>query len=219
MVIYRDETGPLPVQQAIELLRAALPKEPAGDVYARITEDGEIDWDGPVEVRLNEKSPIRSQWLEQDFDEACRQLAIKPRNLYRPNFTDFAWDATAATYYTITHDEFVRYAGHYGVAVQANSPSGLQAPAQEGQSDAGWTLREPERHQGYSLPLYRALLAAYRAGRTRPKARDILEAFRSDRPSEIAQVNHDGFTYYDSTGNAKPADLKAIGEAIRRMTS
>lgn len=86
-------------------------------------------------------------------------------------------------------------------------------------SEPAWTLRAPKRHQGYSWPLYQFLKAAHIAGAPKPKARDVLEAFKEKKPSEIIQVNHDGFSYLDAKGNAKPADLDAITEAIRRMTS
>lgn len=84
---------------------------------------------------------------------------------------------------------------------------------------AGWTLKEPQRYQGYSRPLYLVLKEAHSNLQPRPRARDVLDAFRMKRPSEVIEVSHDGFSYYDSNGNAKLADLPALSEAIRRMTS
>lgn len=118
MVIYKPDAGPLSVSQAIEYMRKALPKESAGEVLMRFKEDGTPDWDGPIEVRRNDDSDIRSAWLEADFLDVCTQLGIQPRNLYRPHLTDFSWDGASASYYTISHDEFVRYASLYHVDVQ-----------------------------------------------------------------------------------------------------
>jgi hypothetical protein len=107
----------------------------------------------------------------------------------------------------------------------ASPPPPVLIPPRELQPPVGvapepnWMLQEPQRHQGYSWPLYQVLKEAHAAGQPRPKARDVLEAFKERKPPEIVQVNHDGISYYDSKGNAKAADLAAISEAIRRMTS
>lgn len=88
-------------------------------------------------------------------------------------------------------------------------------------SDAvGWTVRRPERFTPYSQPLFSFLSAAHREGRPRPPtARDVLEAWRVNPPAEVAKVLTDSFDYYDSNGNIKAADLKALSQAIKRMTS
>jgi hypothetical protein len=99
-----------------------------------------------------------------------------------------------------------------------DEPRELQPPVGVA-PEPNWMLQEPQRHQGYSWPLYQVLKEAHAAGQPRPKARDVLEAFKERKPPEIVQVNHDGISYYDSKGNAKAADLAAISEAIRRMTS
>lgn len=82
----------------------------------------------------------------------------------------------------------------------------------------GWSLKEPQRYQGYARPLFLLLKATHAAGGARPKPRDVLEAFKANPSSEIIQVGHDHFTYYDSNGNSKLADLDAIKQAIHRMT-
>lgn len=117
MQIYRPDKGHISVREAVDLLRGALPVEPAGDVYARVSDTGEIDWSS-VEVKVNERSAIRSAWLEQDFVSVCRKLGIKPRNKYRPGFEDFSWSSKTEEYYVISHDEFVRYVAEYGVSVR-----------------------------------------------------------------------------------------------------
>ena len=82
-----------------------------------------------------------------------------------------------------------------------------------------WTVTKPQRYHGYTAPLYRLLAAAHREGKSRPTARDVVEAWRTDKPSEIAKVLPDGFDYYDAKGNEKPADLDAVRAAIGRMTT
>lgn len=82
-----------------------------------------------------------------------------------------------------------------------------------------WTVCKPERYRGYSAPLHRLLAAAHREGLPCPTAREVVEAFRAERPAEIAKVLSEGFDYYDAKGNTKPADLAGIHKAIRRMTN
>ena len=83
----------------------------------------------------------------------------------------------------------------------------------------GWTLRTPQRTPGYTWPLYQYLMEAHTAGRPKPKARDVLDAFHAAKPRDVAVVNPDALIYYDAKGNTKEANLAAIAEAIRRMTA
>lgn len=82
-----------------------------------------------------------------------------------------------------------------------------------------WTFREPMRYQGYALPLSRVLKAAFIEGRTKPTAREVLERFRENSPLEVAKFFADSFDYYTADGETKNANLDAITEAIRRMTT
>lgn len=82
----------------------------------------------------------------------------------------------------------------------------------------GWSLTTPKRFTGYTAPLHRLLAAAHRDGKTCPTARDVLEAWRTKKPAEIAQVLADGFDFYDANGNTKAANLAAIRKVIGRMT-
>lgn len=68
------------------------------------------------------------------------------------------------------------------------------------------------------MPLYNFLKAAHLAGRTRPTAREVLEAWREKTPPEVAKVMAASFDYYDAKGDTKAADLNAIRKAIDRMT-
>lgn len=94
------------------------------------------------------------------------------------------------------------------------------APVADSASNApAWTVTKPQRYSGYAAPLHRFLAAAHREGKPRPTARDVLEAWRSERPAGIAKVLADGFDYFDANGDEKAADLEAIRKAIGRMTS
>lgn len=81
-----------------------------------------------------------------------------------------------------------------------------------------WQVHKPQRFGAYAAPLYRLLNNAHQAGKPRPTARDVLEAWRTDTPAEVAMVLTDGIDYYDSNGNTKSASIAAIKEAITRMT-
>lgn len=64
-----------------------------------------------------------------------------------------------------------------------------------------WQVRKPQRFGGYASPLYRLLSNALQAGKPRPTARDVLEAWRIATPAEVAKVLTDSIDYYDSKGN------------------
>jgi hypothetical protein len=81
-----------------------------------------------------------------------------------------------------------------------------------------WSLKRPQRFQGYGKPLYDFLKAAHIAGHRRPNARDLLDSWKSKPPPDVAEVTNNGLKYYDVQGNTKPADLEAIRKAIGRMT-
>lgn len=102
-------------------------------------------------------------------------------------------------------------------AAQAARP--LPAPASEpAASMPAWSVSKYERFTGYNVPLHALLIAAHREGKPRPKAQDVLEAWRICLPREIAQVLPDGFDCYNNAGNTKHVGIAAIREAIRRMT-
>ena len=82
-----------------------------------------------------------------------------------------------------------------------------------------WSIKKPMRYLGYTAPLHAQLNAAYREGRSRPTAHEVLEAWRINKPDEIVQALTDGFNYYDSEGNTKAVDLAALRAAINRATS
>ena len=85
--------------------------------------------------------------------------------------------------------------------------------------DPGWSLTKPERYQGYGKPMYDLLKAAHIAVQPRPKARDVLDAWKKNPPPDVTEVMADGIKYLDANGNTKTADLDAIRATINRMTS
>lgn len=97
------------------------------------------------------------------------------------------------------------------------------APANEAATPAlaggkNWTLKRKSRFQGYGKPLHDFLKAAFIAGYpTHPKARDVLDAWKSSHPPEVLEVTNEGLKYYDANGNVNAADLDAIRQAINRM--
>jgi hypothetical protein len=91
-------------------------------------------------------------------------------------------------------------------------------PPPAGASEPAWLLKKPQRFQGYNRPLYDVLKTAHAAGQPCPKARDILNAFRQNKPPEVINVLHDKFEYYTGTGDSKAAELGAIQKAINRLT-
>jgi hypothetical protein len=80
-----------------------------------------------------------------------------------------------------------------------------------------WRLKKPIRYQGYGKPLYDVLKIAHNAGDDCPTARDVLDAFKVSKPPEVIEIMSDGLKYYDSNGDSKPADIRAIAKAIGRL--
>lgn len=83
--------------------------------------------------------------------------------------------------------------------------------------DVGWSIKRPQRFQGYGNPLFKLLTAAHVAGKSIPTARDVIDAWAVQKPPEVIESSGDGIKYYDAKGNTKPADLDAIRQAIKRM--
>lgn len=73
-----------------------------------------------------------------------------------------------------------------------------------------------KRAPGYRWPLYQILKAAHVAGKPCPKARDVLEAWRSNPPSDI-EVMSDGVKYNDGVGTRKEANLRAMQQSINGL--
>lgn len=83
---------------------------------------------------------------------------------------------------------------------------------------AAWALRKPERFQGYTKPLYDFLKGEHIAGRPRPKAHDVLDAWSKSPPLDVAKVTTDSFDYSNANGRTDTANVSAIRKAIARMT-
>jgi hypothetical protein len=81
-----------------------------------------------------------------------------------------------------------------------------------------WSITRLQRFPGYRKPLFDFLKAASIAGQPMPTARDVLDAWKTNLPFEVAEVTNNGLKYYDAQGNTKPADLESIRKVIGRMT-
>lgn len=150
--IYRDNADRLSVSDAKRLILEALPPETSGEVYARVDENGEIDFEGPVELREVHGVQIYAGFIDRDFLPICEQLSIRPRMKYRPVFTDYNGDVSQDDTYTITHDEFVSLAELFGLlALAGKAPEQTAAPAP---MEAVGALGEPAK-DGPEKPLQR----------------------------------------------------------------
>lgn len=87
------------------------------------------------------------------------------------------------------------------------------------QAAPSWSVNEPKRGGRYREPLYRFLLEAWNAGKSRPTARDVIDAWSRDKPQQIGEVEVSGFFYFNSKGETDYANLEAVRAAINRMTS
>jgi hypothetical protein len=127
--------------------------------------------------------------------------------------------ATAADGHTqVNVESAISWLATQGYAELSKALSPLHGNPNRASAPAAWSLNKPKRFGGYAKPLYTFLESAHMAGEQRPSARQVVAAFKLDRPDEIAQTLLDGFDYYDAKGNTKGANLAAITEAIRRRT-
>lgn len=82
-----------------------------------------------------------------------------------------------------------------------------------------WHPINPQRQDGLSEAIYKALNAAHECGKPRPKARELLDQWQSVLPAGIEKVLTDEVDYFDGCGHpGKTAGLKAIQKRIERMT-
>jgi len=121
--------------------------------------------------------------------------------------------------------EFVRFAEgkrwSLPAELAASSPAVEPAPASEpiGAGNASWTLKQPQRDDGLATPIHRVLKAAHVAMAPRPTAREVLEAFRTTKPTEIVRVLADGCDFFDNKGGEASANLEGIRKRIGEMTT
>lgn len=106
------------------------------------------------------------------------------------------------------------------VATQA--PDTVTAPIARlnGVTAVSWNLVKPKAPRGYGVALYEFLKQAHANGHSLPTARDVLDAWRSDRPLGcITEVMENDVKYESGEGTVREANLEAIRKAISRMTT
>ena len=138
--IYRENADRLSVADAKRLILEALPPETSVECYARVDENGEIDFEGQVELKEVHGIQLYASFLDRDFPSICEQLSIKPRMKYRPVFTDYTWKSPVDdAFYTITHNEFSRVAELFdltvalGPALEAQEKAPTNLPGEFGE--------------------------------------------------------------------------------------
>jgi hypothetical protein len=152
--IYRKSASRLTVAEAKRLVSEAVPKEPAVDFF--------VAPDGSIKVELNHEANTAAPFINSDFLSACVELGINPKMTHRPVIAGYTGDGYQDVMYSITHDEFERYADLHGVAVtvgeapsaeQAQRPEPVQpAPAAQVEpvqppTPAGRTIETAEQRQ------------------------------------------------------------------------
>ena len=166
-IIYRTYANRITIAEAKRLILENLPKERHGSVYASITPDGVIDWDGPVKV-IEEVKVMAEPFIDRDFPVMLEQMKIEPMMRIRPAVKGYPESKIMEAEYTIAHDEFCRVADGYQLLVQIGEAAPLPhagehegatpAPVVATASDApapvktalAWSLKKaPTRNPGY----------------------------------------------------------------------
>lgn len=130
-----------------------------------------------------------------------------------------------------THDAVRRYAAFLPeseravlqadhLAAQASDTVTAPIARLNGVTAVSWKLPKPKALRGYGVALYEFLKQAYADKHSLPTARDVLDAWRCNRPSGcITEVMENGVKYENGEGTVKEANLEAIRKAISRMTT
>jgi len=126
--IYIPAATRLTVAEAKRLISDAAPRGEAVDIYAVVDDQGNIDFDGPIETRLNKNANITGQYIDRDFQGLCEELGIVIRDKHRPLRTDYPNMSNVDEYWTIAHDEFVRLAALHGLLVEIGEAPEPQTP-------------------------------------------------------------------------------------------
>lgn len=134
--IYRKSASRLTVAEAKRLVCEAVPKEPAVDFF--------VAPDGSIKVELNHEANTAAPFINPRFIDACSKLGINPRMTHIPTITGYTGEGIYQDLmYSITHDEFVRYADLHGVAVTVgDAPSVGQAQPEPAPAPATAALVE-----------------------------------------------------------------------------
>ena len=221
--ISRANTDRLSVAEAKHLILNALPNSEGVDhvrIYGHLDEDGEPVWDMDS-LQNGTGAEANERYINNDFLGICQSLGFEPHLKWSPARGGYVASGANDRLYMLTHAEFVQVASRYSLMVVIE-PETLRADPSSAAANApnneGWNLVKPQRFQSYNKPLYDFLKAAHQAGLPRPSARDVLEAWRSNVPMEVAKVMVASFDYYDAEGNTKEADLDAIRKTIDRLT-
>lgn len=120
-VIQRADESRLTIEEAKSLISGALPYERGVDVYMHVNADGQIDFDGPIEVIDEGSNIFAGGQLATAFKEASMQGLITPRFKYRPTVTSYTGSGDDDANYTISHADFVAIAGLYGISVEVDA--------------------------------------------------------------------------------------------------
>jgi len=129
--IYRQSADSLSVADAKRLIALALPREPAVRLWKSPSEQIEPEWldDGGFSLAR----------IDATFSGACAELNITPRHRYEPTRKDYIGPGLQDAIYTVTHEEFSRFAGLYGMMIEIAageaSPPATQAEIRHHRDD------------------------------------------------------------------------------------
>lgn len=207
-IIYKVDAGPVSVAQAKQLVLDALPPEKSGAVIAQVDENGEFVEGGWIKVVEQEGVQIYASFMGRDFIDACKHLGIEPRLKYRPIIADYTGADAQDEYYTITHDEFVRYAGLYGVTVEEGKAPQPSSAKKAAAADVGSAVERPRRRREDQWKV-----------RAQERAQEIIDEQRKRdlHPSQVAIADQIAREFRSAVPQVVGADGKPLtGETIKR---
>ena len=215
--IYRDNASRLSVADAKRLILDALPPETSGEVYAQIDENGEVNFEGPVEVKVVHGVQIYASFIDRDFLSTCKQLSIRPRMKYRPVLTDYIGDISQDDTYTIAHDEFVSLAELFNLLVVTGIAPEPQASKPSPAPTVGSASNAPARARRDLLaPVIEAAQKECGDQFDAPAVWAPLVRMASAGKHPLLGVSDDGIKWQDSNDKTQFLTIKNLRDRLSR---
>lgn len=204
--IYRTQANRISIAEAKHLILEHLPRERYGALYARITPEGEIDWDGPSNV-IEEVGVMAEPFINRDFPVMLAQMQVEPTMRFRPSIKGYPKTKTMDAEYTIAHDEFCRVVeGYQLLVVIGEAPKPQAALEQQAATPAPSSKRAKKRRtwRDVAMPY---IVETYRSGK-----------YKTAHTFYVALVNKAGMGNSPFTCNGRELFLTDIGQSVAEKT-
>jgi len=199
---------------------------PAGTTHVHFDElvdliaDALFPYTGPDDARLRAGYALANIGEELEMDARAGKLPLRNELTRGPHQVPRGEKIVNAL---VTVEDLRAYVKDRELTVVVESLENVpeSAPVSGSMPEAGprWVLARPKRFPGYRKALYDFLKAANTAGKERPTAYDVLDAWRREPPTGILEVIDDELKFENSKGEPDTATMAAVKKSIDRLTT